>query len=263
MISQLLANKLELKLNDKMIIYFLIKRTDSTENVTYEQRVKTFFISGIYDTGFEDIDQKLVLVDIGQIRKLNYWTDEQVGGFEISINDYKDIDELGATVNAIVGQGFIAQTIKETNPSVFSWLDLTDMNAIIVITLMLLVGGINMISALLILILERTNMIGILKALGARNGSIQTIFLYNALYLIGKGLIWGNLLGIGIALAQQHFGMFTLDPKNYYVSVIPVHLDVMNILLLNIGTVVSCMVMLLVPSFIVSKITPVKAIRYR
>lgn len=262
-ISQLLADKLELKLNDKMVIYFLIRKTDSLENVSYEQRVKTFFISGIYDTGYEDIDKKLVLVDIGQIRKLNYWTEDQVGGFEIAINDYKNIDDLGAEVNAIIGQGFIAQTIKETNPSVFSWLDLTDMNAVIVITLMLLVGGINMVSALLILILERTNMIGILKALGARNGSIQIIFLYNALYLIGKGLLIGNILGIGIAIAQQKFGMFTLDPKNYYVSVIPVHLDLIKILLLNLGTIVSCMLMLLLPSLLVSKISPVKAIRYR
>jgi lipoprotein-releasing system permease protein len=261
-ISKILADRLELKVDDKMIIYFLTRRSDSLENVTYEQRVKTFFISGIYDSGYEDIDKRLVLVDIGQIRKLNYWDDDQVGGYEIAINDYRKIDEVGDEVNVIVGQGFIAQTIKETNPSVFSWLDLTDVNAIIVITLMLLVGGINMISALLILILERTNMIGILKALGARNGSIQKIFLYNAFYLIGKGLLWGNILGIGIALCQQKFGWFTLDPKNYYVSVIPVRLDLLNILLLNAGSLVSCLLMLLIPSFIVSKITPVKAIRF-
>jgi lipoprotein-releasing system permease protein len=261
-ISQLLADKLELKVDDKMVIYFLTKRIDSADNISYEQRVKTFFISGIYDTGYEDLDKKLVLVDIRQIRKLNYWSEDQVGGFEIALNDYDNIDELGAEVNALAGQGYIAQTIKETNPTVFSWLDLQDMNAIIVITLMLLVGGINMISALLILILERTNMIGILKALGATNQSIQKIFLYNAMYLVGKGLFWGNILGIGIALLQQQFGVFTLDPKTYYVSVVPVELDVMNIILLNVGTLVSCVLMLLLPSFIVSKITPVKAIRF-
>jgi lipoprotein-releasing system permease protein len=261
-ISQLLADKLELKVNDKMVIYFLIKKTDSAEIVSYEQRVKTFFVSGIYDTGYEDIDKKLVLVDIRQIRKLNYWTEDQVGGFEIALNDYDNIDELGAEVNALTGQGYIAQTIKETNPTVFSWLDLQDVNAMIVITLMLLVGGINMISALLILILERTNMIGILKALGAANQSIQKIFLYNAMYLVGKGLFWGNLLGIGIALLQHQFGLFTLDPKTYYVSVVPVELDPVNIILLNAGTVISCVLMLLIPSFIVSKITPVKAIRF-
>ncbi|MCW3072231.1 MAG: putative transrane permease [Bacteroidetes bacterium] len=261
-ISKLLADKLELKLDDKMVIYFLIRRTDSAENVSYEQRVKTFFISGIYNTGYEDVDKKLTLVDIRQIRKLNYWNEDQVGGFEIAINDYKQIDELGAEVNAIAGQGFVAQTIKETNPTVFSWLDLQDMNAVIVITLMLLVAGINMISVLLILILERTNMIGILKALGAKNKSIRQVFLYNALYLIGKGLFWGNLLGIGIALMQQQFGLFTLDPKTYYISVVPVYLDVATILLLNAGTLVCCLLMLIVPSFIVAKITPVKSIRF-
>jgi lipoprotein-releasing system permease protein len=261
-ISKLLADKLELKVDDKMVIYFLTKKTDSAENISYEQRVKTFFISGIYDTGYEDIDKKLVLVDIRQIQKLNYWSEDQIGGFEIAINDFRDIDDLGTEIDVLAGQGLTAQTIKETNETVFSWLDLTDMNAMIVIILMILVAGINMISALLILILERTGMIGILKALGANNKSIQQIFLYNGIYLIGKGLLWGNILGIGIALAQQQFGLFTLDPKTYYISVVPVHLDFMNILLLNLGTLLCCFLMLILPSFIVSKITPVKAIRF-
>jgi lipoprotein-releasing system permease protein len=202
------------------------------------------------------------LVDIRQIRKLNYWNNDQVGGFEIAIKDYKKIDELGAEVNDLIGQGLVAQTIKETNPTVFSWLDLQDVNAIIVITLMLIVAGINMVSALLILILERTNMIGILKALGSSNRNIQKIFLYNAAYLIGKGLFWGNFLGIGIALLQQHFGLFPLDAKTYYLSVVPIHLSIVHILLLNFGTLACCLLMLIVPSFIVSKITPVKAIRF-
>jgi lipoprotein-releasing system permease protein len=261
-ISQLLADKLELKVDDKMIIYFLIRKTDSMENVSYEQRVKTFFISGIYNTGYEDIDKKLALVDIRQIRKLNYWTQDQVGGFEVSLYDYNSIDEMGAAVNALSGQGYVAQTIKEINPTVFSWLDLQDINAIIVITLMLLVAGINMVSVLLILILERTNMIGILKALGTKNKSIQEVFLYNAFYLIGLGLLIGNVLGLGIALVQQHFGLLTLDPKTYYISVVPVHLDLTSIILLNAGTLVCCLLMLLIPSFIVSRITPVKAIRF-
>ncbi len=261
-ISQLLADKLELKVSDKMVVYFLTKKTDSAENISYEQRVKTFFVSGIYSTGFEDIDQRLVLVDIGQIRKLNYWDSDMIGGFEVAINDYKKIDEVGDRVDDMVGQGFVAQTIKKTNPTIFSWLDLQDMNGIIVITLMILVAGINMISALLILILERTNMIGILKALGAKNKSIQKIFLYNAVYLIGKGLFWGNILGIGVALVQQHFGLFTLDAKTYYISVIPISLSFVNILLLNVGTLVCCLLMLILPSFFVSRITPVKAIRF-
>jgi lipoprotein-releasing system permease protein len=260
-ISKYLADKLELKLNDKMIIYFLTKKTDSISE-HFEQRVKAFYISGIYETGFEDLDKHLVLVDIKQIQKLNYWDNDQIGGFEMAINDYKKIDAVGQETNDAVGQGLIAHTVKETNPAVFSWLDTMDINSIIVITLMILVAGINMISALLILILERTNMIGILKALGAKNGSIQKIFLYNAMYLIGKGLLWGNVIGIGIALFQQHFGVFKLDQATYYVSVIPIHISFISVLLLNLGTLFCCLLMLIIPSFIVSKITPVKAIRY-
>jgi lipoprotein-releasing system permease protein len=261
-LSKILADKLGLKVNDKMVIYFLIKKTDSLENITYEQRVKTFFISGIYDSGFEDIDRKLVLVDLRQIQKLNYWNENQVAGIEVQIKNYNKLDEMGMEVNEMAGQGLSAQTVKEINPSIFSWLDLQDVNGVVVITLMLIVGGINMISALLILILERTNMIGILKALGAKNTSIQKIFLYNAIYLIGKGLLWGNILGIGIGLIQKYFGLIKLDPKTYYISVVPVHLDFSFILLLNLGTIICCMLMLIIPSFVVSKITPVKAIRF-
>lgn len=260
-ISKYLADKLELKLADKMIIYFLTKKADSI-SFQYEQRAKVFYISGIYETGFEDIDKRLVLVDIKQIQKLNYWAPDQIGGFEISINDYKKIDEIGEKVNDLVGQGLIAQTVKEINPTIFSWLDLQDLNGIIVITLMILVAGINMISALLVLILERTNMIGILKALGAQNKNIQKIFLYNAAYLIGKGLLWGNSIGILLALFQQYFGVFKLDQATYYVSVIPININLFHILLLNAGTLFSCLIMLIVPSFIISKITPVKAIRF-
>jgi lipoprotein-releasing system permease protein len=260
-ISKYLSDKLGLKVDDKMTIYFLTKKTDSTYT-HYQQRVKVFYISGIYETGFEDVDKRLVLVDLKQIQRLNYWNDDQIGGFEIALNDYKNIDEIGSEINEKVGQTLIAQTIKEVNPTIFSWLDLQDMNAVIVITLMILVASINMISALLILILERTNMIGILKALGAKNSSIQKIFLINAMYLIGRGLIWGNVIGISIALIQQHFGIIKLDQATYYVSVVPININIIHILLLNGGTLLCCLLMLIIPSFIVTKITPVKAIRF-
>lgn len=260
-ISKYLADKLELKLKDKMVIYFLTQKQDSL-SIQYEPRAKVFYISGIYETGFEDIDKRLVLVDIRQIQKLNYWDSSQVGGFEIAIRDYNKIDALGNEIYDLIGQGLNAQTIKQTNPTIFSWLDLLDINAIIVIVLMIAVAGINMVSALLILILERTNMIGILKALGTTNGSIQKIFLYNAAYLVGKGLLYGNIIALTIALLQKQFGLFTLDQTTYYVSVIPIHLSVLHILLLNIGTLLCCMLMLVIPSFIISKITPVKAIRF-
>ncbi len=260
-ISKYLAAKLELKLNDKMIIYFLTKNPHD-QTSSYEQRAKVFYISGIYETGYEDIDKRLVLVDIGQIQRLNFWTENQIGGFEISIKDFNKIDKAGEEVNELIGQGVIAQTVKEVNPTVFSWLELQNVNAAVVITLMILVAGINMISALLILILERTNMIGILKALGANNGSIQKIFLYNATYLIGKGLMWGNIIGIGMALFQKYTGTFKLDQATYYVSVIPINISILNIILLNIGTLICCLIMLILPTFIISKITPVKAIRF-
>ena len=260
-ISKLLADKLELKLNDKMVIHFLTQKPDSI-SYKLEPRVKVFYISGIYETGFEEIDKSLVLVDIRQIQKLNYWTANQIGGIEVAINDYNKIDELGKYVYDLVGQNLNAQTVKETNPTIFSWLDLLDMNAIIVIILMVLVAGINMISALLVLILERTNMIGILKALGAKNSSIQKIFLYNAAYLIGRGLLYGNVLAIVLGLIQQYFGVFKLNQADYYVSVIPINLNILHIVLLNVGTLISCLLMLIIPSFIISKITPVKAIRF-
>jgi lipoprotein-releasing system permease protein len=260
-ISKYLSDKLDLQVGNKMTIYFLTKKSDSTYT-HYQQRVKVFYISGIYETGFEDVDKRLVLVDIQQIQKLNYWNDDQIGGFEIALKDYKNIDKIGAEVNEKVGQALIAQTIKEVNPTIFSWLDLQDMNAIIVITLMILVASINMVSALLILILERTNMIGILKALGAKNSSIQKIFLINATYLIGRGLIWGNFIGISIALIQKHFGVIKLDQATYYVAVVPININILHILLLNAGTLFCCLLMLIIPSFIVTKITPVKAIRF-
>lgn len=260
-ISKLMADKLELNVDDKMIIYFLTKKGDST-HVSYEQRVKVFYVSGIYETGMEEIDKNLALVDIRQLQKLNYWTPDQIGGFEMTISDYEQIDKMGEEVNEMIGEGLTAQTIKDIQPTIFSWLDLQDVNAIIVITLMILVAGINMISALLILILERTNMIGILKALGATNESIQKVFLYNAAYLIGKGLLWGNIIGIGIAFLQKQFGLFKLDEATYYVSVIPIEINWVYIILLNILTLICCLLMLIIPSFIVSKITPVKAIRF-
>lgn len=262
-ISKYLSDKLNFKLNDKMIIYFIVDRFDSLGNkLRTETAAKDFYISGIYETGLEDVDKTLVLSDIRRIQKMNGWSEDEVAGFEISINDYKKIDDIGYEIDALIGQGLVAQTIKQTNPAIFSWLDMMDMNAIIVLVLMVVVAGINMMSALLILILERTNMIGILKAMGAGNGSIQKIFLYNAVYLIGKGMLWGNLLGISIALIQKYFGIFKLDPTAYYISQIPINFSLLHILLLNAGTLVCCILMLIIPSFIISKITPVKAIRF-
>ena len=161
-----------------------------------------------------------------------------------------------------IGQGLTVQTVKQLNASVFAWLDWMDVNVQIILILMVIVAGINMMSALLILILERTTMIGLLKALGARNGSIQKIFLYNSAFIIGKGLMWGNLIGLSLAFFQKYFGVFKLDAKIYFLSQIPIEINLFHILLLNVGTLFCCLIMLILPSFIVSKITPVKAIRF-
>lgn len=262
-ISKYLSDKLNLKLNDKMIIYFIVDRFDSLgTKLRTETSAKDFYICGIYQTGFEDVDKTLVLSDIRRIRKMNGWGENEVAGFEISIKDYKKIDEIGYDVDAMIGQGLVAQTIKQTNPAIFSWLDMMDLNVIIILVLMVVVAGINMMSALLVLILERTNMIGILKAMGARNSSVQKIFLYNSVYLIGRGMLFGNIVAIVIALVQKYFGIFKLDPSTYYISQIPINIDVVSILLLNAGTLICCVMMLIIPSFIISKITPVKAIRF-
>jgi lipoprotein-releasing system permease protein len=261
LISKFLAARLGLKTGDKMVIYFLTQK-ENANATQYEQRSKVFYISGVYETGYEEIDSRLVFVDIAQIRKLNYWKENEVGGFEVTLKDFKKIDAKAEEVNELIGMDLQAKSIRDMNATIFSWLDLQDINATIVIVLMLLVASINMISALLILILERTNMIGILKALGSSNASIRKIFLYNSFYLIGKGLLWGNVLGVGLALFQQYTGFFELDQTQYYVSVIPVKLSLLNVVLLNLGTIVVCVLMLLLPSLIVARITPVKAIRF-
>ena len=263
-ISKYIASKLELKIGDPLFIYFFTKSKsgDDSQISSYERRIKKLNISGIYETGFEELDKKTVYVDIAQIQKLNYWDENQVGGFEIKIDDFHDLDKLGDYVYKSIGTELSSQTVKEANYTIFSWLELQDINALIVIILMLLVAGINMISALLILILERTNMIGILKALGAGNSSIQKIFLYNAAYLIIRGLAFGNIIGLSLCLLQQSFGIITLPQETYYVSVVPIHLNMLHILLLNVGTLLICLLMLTIPSFIISKITPIKAIRF-
>ena len=261
LISKYLADKLMLDVNDKVVIYFVTKKV-SEEASSYAKRVKAFYISGIYETGFEDIDKATVIVDIRQIQNLNYWTEDQIAGFEVLVYDYNKVDEVGDEVYHMIGHDLTSRTIKELNASIFSWLSWQDVNGVVVITLMILVAAINMISALLVLILERTNMIGILKALGATDGSVRKVFLYNAAYLIGRGVLWGNVLGLSIAFIQFQFGIFKLDQATYYVSVIPISINIVHVLLLNLGTFACCMLMLILPSFVVTKITPVRAIQF-
>jgi len=253
LISSKMASKLKLKTGDETRMYFII------DNLT---RGRKFRIAGIYETGLEDFDNTFVIGDIGHIQKLNNWTSDQITGFEVLIDDFNRLDELGELVYDSIGYDLDARSIKHLYPQMFDWLALQDMNVIIIIILMVLVAAITMISTLLILILERTNMIGILKALGSKNWSVRKIFLYNAVYLIGKGLFWGNLFGITICLLQKYFGIMKLPQESYYVSVVPINLEVLPIVLLNLGTLLLCTLMLIIPSYIITRVTPARAIRY-
>jgi len=253
LISKILATRLKLQLNDKLSMYF----------IQDPPRMRKFNIVGIYETGLEEFDKMYVMCDIAHVQKLNDWNNHQVAGFEILINDFDDLDQIGKYVYDQIDYTLNSQTIKQLNPQIFDWLELQNINVIIILALMVLVAGMNMISTLLILILERTNMIGILKALGTHNWSIRKIFLYNAAYLIGKGLLWGNVIGIGMCIVQKYTGFLKLSQESYYVSVIPIDFSLTNILIINLGTFGISILMLLIPSYVISKISPVKSIRFK
>lgn len=267
-ISQTLANKLNLKLNQKLLVYFMTKKklTDTTMSganyINYEPRVKDFYIKGIFNTGFSDFDKNLVFVDLKQIQKLNYWDSTQVAGYEVYLNDFDQLESSVETLNDVVGYNYTVASVKQLQNSIFSWLEMIDVNAVIIITLMIVVAAINMISALLILIIERTNLIGILKALGLTNMSVRSIFFHVSVQLLLKGLLIGNIIGIGFCYLQLQFGFATLNPETYYLEHVPINLSVIHIVLINIGTIITCLVMMVLPTLIINKITPIKAIRF-
>ena len=256
LISEYLTKRLHLKVGDKVTTFFF--REDSSKI----PRSRSFVISGIYSSGFQEFDEKFVIADIRHIQRLNKWTEDEIGSFEVFVEDFDQIDDIGNQVYNEINSFLDSQTIKERYYSIFKWLELFDFNIILIIGIMVLVAGINMITALLVLILERTQMIGVLKALGSSDKSVRKIFIYNAMYLVGIGLFWGNIIGLGLLFLQKQFKLITLDPSIYYVTEAPVYLDIGYILLLNIGTVLLCLAMLLIPSFIVTKIAPVKAMRF-
>ncbi|MCD4681324.1 MAG: ABC transporter permease [Bacteroidales bacterium] len=255
MISRQLASLLKLKLGDDLRMYFIIENE-------LQPRGRKFEISGIYKTGLEEFDMLYVIGDIGHIQKLNQWDQDQVGGFEIFIDDFNDLDIIRDIVYNTIPYDLNSNSIQDLHPEIFDWLELQDMNVIIILILMLLVASITMISTLLILILDRTYMIGVLKALGAKDSGIRKIFLYNAIYIIGIGLLWGNIFAIALCLLQYHFGIINLNQESYYVSVVPINLSILHIFYINLGTLLICTLMLIIPSFIITKISPVKAIRF-
>ena len=256
LMSQFLANRLNLKVGDRFNTYFLKEDTNKKPNL------RVFELTGIYNSGFQEFDATYIVGDLRHIQAMNKWQPNQIGSFEVFIDDFSKIQEKGEEVYAETESTLNTQTIVEKFAYIFEWMQLFDFNIIVILAVMIIVATINMIVALLVLILERTQMIGILKALGANNWNVRKIFLYNAFYLILRGLFWGNFIGIGLILIQQYFGIIKLPPENYYVNVAPVYLNWGYIALLNVGTIFICLLVLLIPSYIITKISPVKAIRF-
>ena len=256
LISQYLVNRLGLKLGDRIVTFFV--NADSSK----PPRSRGFDIVGIYNSGFQQFDEQFLIADIRHIQRLNKWDEDQIGAFELFVDDFDEIENIGRRVYQETSSTLDTQTIRQKYGSIFEWLDLFDFNIALIIGIMILVAGINMITALLVLILERTQMIGILKALGSDDWSVRKVFIYNAMYLIGVGLFFGNVIGIGLLLIQKYFKVFPLNPDTYYVTEAPVYLDLGYILLLNAGTFLLCLLMLLIPSWIITRISPVKAIRF-
>lgn len=255
-ISQFLADRLQLKVGDPFNTFFMKEGQNKLPNI------RRFKIVGIFNSGFQEFDATYVLGDIRHIQRINKWKADQVGAFEVFVDDFDNIQSVGEEVYQHTGSTLDTKTIIEKYSYIFEWLQLFDFNIIVILIVMILVATINMVVALLVLILERTQMIGILKALGANNWSIRKIFLYNASYLILRGLFWGNLIGISVLLIQKYFGIIKLNPENYYVDQAPVYLNWGYIALLNGLTISVCFLVLLIPSYIITKISPVKAIRF-
>ncbi|MDP4272498.1 MAG: FtsX-like permease family protein, partial [Bacteroidota bacterium] len=258
-ISKKIADIMHLKTHDSFIAYFIQDRI----------KAKKFVVSGIYSTNFGQYDKLFILADIKAVQRLNEWQPREVSGMEITINDFNQLDSVGDRVYTKVanrfdenGAPYYSQTIKDINPQLFAWLGLFDMNVWVILGLMMAVSGFVMISGLLILILERTNMIGILKALGSTNWMIRKIFLYHSCFLIGKGMLLGNLIGLSFCLIQKYTGLIPLDATNYYVSSVPILLNIPSIILLNVGVFLLSTFILVAPSYLITKINPASAIRY-
>ncbi len=258
LISRTLATKLQLSVGDRFLSIFL-----KDNDISKQTNNRRFEVTGIYESGFEELDASYIIVDLRHIQRMNKWATDEVGHFEVFLDDFDQLREKTAEIYGKTVSSLDTQNLGNRYFKIFEWLELFDLNTALIIGIMIIVGGINMITALLVLILERTQMIGVLKALGSQNWTIRKVFLINAAYLIGLGLFWGNLIGLGLIFLQKQFQFLTFpNPEEYYVTVIPVDISLANILLLNCGVMVLCLLMLLVPSYAISKISPVKAIKF-
>ncbi|MCL9806691.1 FtsX-like permease family protein [Flavobacterium amniphilum] len=261
-ISEYLANRLELKVGDKCNTFFMKEGGNQLPNL------RVFKIVGIYNSGFQEFDATFLIGDIRHVQRINKWKADEVGSFEVFLDDFDQIEQKGAEVynntqnKPDPTKTLNTQTIAEKYFYIFEWLKLFDFNIVVILFVMIIVATINMVVALLVLILERTQLIGILKSMGATNWSVRKIFLYNAFHLIAKGLLWGNVIGIGMLLIQKQYGIIKLNPENYYVTTAPVEINPLYIIGLNLGTILICLLVLLIPSYLITRISPVKAIKF-
>ena len=252
LISQNISKKMKLDVGDDMLIYFMEQPT----------RVRRFIVSGIYKTGLSEFDDITAICDLKHIQKLNNWDINQIGGYEISVVNFKNIEKYTSLIDESIDYDLKALSIKQKYPQIFDWLRLQDFNVLIILILMLIVGGVNMITSLLIIILEKSKLIGLLKAIGATNWNIRHIFIYNSLQIILSGLFWGNLIAISLSLLQSRFHFIKLDEEIYFMDFVPIKIELFSLLMINIGTIVICYLILVIPSVVIAKISPAKSIKF-
>jgi lipoprotein-releasing system permease protein len=259
LISKYMSDLLKLKPGDHFAMYF----------IDDQPRGRSFTIAGIYRTSLMEFDKQFILADIGHLQSLNNWDSTQVSGFEILINDYSELDHITNQIFRIAGVAFNEDgsklriiNVRDRYPQIFDWLGLIDKNVWVLLGLMLVVSIFNMISGLLIIILDRTSMIGILKALGMNNQGVRQIFLYQSFYIMLKGLFWGNIAGIGICLLQYYLKLLKLNPESYFLEYVPINFNFVYLLLLNVGTLLITLITLTLPSMIIARINPARTIRY-
>lgn len=252
LISKNISSKMKLNVGDEMIMYFMEKPV----------RVRKFIISGIYKTGLSEFDDITVIGDLKHIQKLNNWNLNQIGGYEISINNFKNIEIYTSLIDESIDYDLKALSINDKYPQIFDWLRLQDFNVLIILILMLIVGGFNMITSLLIIILEKSRLIGMLKAIGASDWNIRHIFIYNSLQIILGGLFWGNLIAVSLSLLQIRFNFLKLDEAIYFMDFVPINIELFSLFLINLGTIIICYLILVIPSAVIAKISPAKSIKF-
>ena len=252
LISKNISSKLKLNVGDEIRMYFMEKPV----------RVRKFFISGIYKTGLSEFDDITVIGDLKHIQKLNNWNLNQIGGYEIYINNFKNIEMYTSLIDESIDYDLKALSINDKYPQIFDWLRLQDFNVLIILILMLIVGGVNMITSLLIIILEKSRLIGMLKAIGASDWNIRHIFIYNSLQIILGGLFWGNLIAVSLSLLQIRFNFLKLDEAIYFMDFVPINIELFSLFLINLGTIIICYLILVIPSAVIAKISPAKSIKF-